>query len=127
MNNHSLDMLNTIAQIIYDKKGRNILALDVREVSTLTEYMLIAEGTVERHVQALCSAIIEKMEGVAFPVFHLDGEKSGDWIVIDCGNILIHLFIPELREKYALETLWQKGTLVDLTLSMSDSAKEIQS
>lgn len=114
-----MEVLKTIAQALYEKKGANILAIDVREISSLTEYFIIAEGSVERHVQALSRDIKEVVESLDYPIFHLDGDTNGDWIVLDCGKILIHLFVPEMREKYQLEELWHDGKVVDLDIKVS--------
>ena len=119
-----MNILNLIAQKIYDKKGFNIIAIDVRGISTLTDYMIIAEGNVERHVQALSRSIIEALDESDYPHFHLDGLKDGDWIAIDCGEIFIHLLVPELREKYALEELWRKGKIVDLKVKTEPNTKK---
>lgn len=120
----SIQILNDIAQIIYDKKGFNILAIDVRGVSTLTDFFIIAEGTVDRHVRAICSTLQEQMKEIGYPPLHVEGAESGDWIVMDFGYILIHLFIPELREKYALENLWKEGQVVDLNIKLGGERHE---
>jgi len=109
-------VLNAIAQAIFDKKGFNILVLDVRKFSTMADYFIIAEGNVDRHVRAISKAIIETAETLKVPLWHIEGDKSADWIVVDYGDIVIHLFIPELREKYALEELWKKGEIVDVEI-----------
>ncbi len=118
MNNSTLTTLNRIAQAIYDKKGFNILVLDVRQICTLTDYFVIAEGTVDRHVKALCQIIIEELTQLGLHPFHIDGQREGDWIVIDYSDVIIHLFTPELREKYAIEELWQKGKIVDVKIDI---------
>ncbi|HEY4831229.1 MAG TPA: ribosome silencing factor [Waddliaceae bacterium] len=116
MEDSSIRMLNALAQTIYDKKGSNIIAIDVRGISSLTDYLLIAEGTVDRHVQAIGKAIIDKAEELNLQVFHLNGDVIGDWIVVDCGEMMIHLFLPDMRDKYRLEQVWNKGKIVDLDL-----------
>ena len=121
MNNSTLKTLNRIAQAIYDKKGFNILVLDVRQICSLTDYFVIAEGTVDRHVKALCQVIIEELTQLGLHPFHIDGQREGDWIVIDYGDVIIHLFTPELREKYAIEELWQKGKIVDVKIDIMKS------
>jgi ribosome-associated protein len=110
--------LNTVSQTIFDKKGINILALDVRNISTMTEYCLIAEGSVGRHVKALCTAIKHKMEEHGIPLYHCDGEQEGDWIVMDYNDMVIHLFTPDMRQKYALEELWKKAKIVDVEINV---------
>lgn len=106
--------LNIIAQTLFDKKGFNILALDVRDISTLTDYFLIAEGNVDKHVMALAKEIIEKLKKEGDTPSHTEGLGQGEWIVIDYLEIVIHLFKPGLRDKYRLEELWSDGKIIDL-------------
>ena len=114
-NSSLLPLLQRVAQAIYDKKGFNILVLDVRGVCSMTDYFIIAEGTVDRHVMALASNIIDETAKVGQAPFRVEGMQTGDWIVLDYVDFIVHLFIPELREKYALEELWQEGKVVDIT------------
>jgi ribosome-associated protein len=114
-----LNRLDHIAQAIYDKKGSTIIALDVRDVSSLTEYFVIAEGNVERHVAAIAKSVIENQKSEGHIAYHVEGLQEGSWIVIDFGHIVVHIFEPDLREKYSLEKLWKEGKIVDLKLSIS--------
>lgn len=107
-------ILDSIAQTIYDKKGFNILALDIRSISTMTDYYLIAEGNIGRHLIAISQAIEQKLTQLGLTLLRIEGRRSADWLVMDYGEIMIHLFIPELREKYALEQLWKEAKIVDL-------------
>lgn len=118
MKSIALKQLDVIAQTIFDKKGFNILVLDVRGVSTMTDYFVIAEGTVDRHVKALSRAVITMMEEAGQKPIFVEGEQLGDWIVVDYGDIVIHLFTPELRERYALESLWKNGKIVDAEINV---------
>jgi ribosome-associated protein len=120
-----LDHLNRIAQLIFDKKGLNILALDVKEISSITDYLVIAEGNVDRHVIAIAKTLIEEMEKVGEKAIHAEGLASGDWVVIDFSDVIVHLFMPGLREKYSLEKLWSKGDVVDLEIDLSKSASSL--
>lgn len=99
----SLFYLNAIAQAIFDKKGFNILALDVRAISTLTDYVIIAEGNIDKHVMAIAEAIIERMESLGQKTIYIEGMKGGDWVVVDYMHIMVHLFMPGMRDKYQLE------------------------
>lgn len=114
--------LEKISQIIFDKKGFNILTLDVRECSSLTEYFVIAEGNVEKHVQALANHIIDALRECGKKPLHIEGQKEGSWIVLDFSDMIIHLFIPDFREKYALEQLWQKALVVDVPIRLATHA-----
>lgn len=111
-------ILNTIAQAIFDKKGFNILVLDVRKISTMADYFIIAEGNVDKHVRAISKGIIEITNEMKIPLWHVEGDKSADWVVVDYGDIVIHLFIPELRERYALEELWKGAEIVDVKIDI---------
>lgn len=113
--------LDAIAQIIFDKKGMNILALDVREISNFTEYFVIAEGNVERHVSSIASALIEQQKQDKHLPLHVEGIKTGEWVVIDFGHIVVHLFHPDLRERYGLEKLWKNGKIIDLKIKTKEN------
>jgi len=112
-------ILNLIAQTIYDKKGVNTLALDVRGISTLTDYVIIAEGNVDRHVIAIAQAILDALQEVGFECTQKEGMRTGDWVVLDFLNIMVHLFMPGLRDKYRLEDLWKESQILDLAINTS--------
>ncbi len=111
----SLELLQAISQCIFDKNGCNILALDVRAISTMTDCYVIAEGNVEKHVQAIARAL-QEIDG--YPVSHIEGYSEGDWVVLDFTDVIVHLFIPELREKYALEELWREAAIIDVPIHL---------
>jgi ribosome-associated protein len=119
MKNDLKAVLNLIAQTIYDKKGINILALDVRGISTLTDYVIIAEGNVDKHVVAIAEAILDALEEVGFECTQKEGMITGDWVVLDFLNIMVHLFKPGLRDKYRLEDLWKESQILDLQINTS--------
>lgn len=114
-----LRMLEVICQTLFDKKGFNILSLDVRGLSTLTDYFIIAEGNVEKHVQTLAKQLVEVMASNGRNPIHIEGQKEGDWVVIDFSDVIIHLFIPDVREKYALEQLWKNAQIIDVPIHVT--------
>lgn len=113
--------LNKIAQAIYDKKGFNILALDVRGLSSITDFVVIAEGNVDRHVIAIARAIEAELKKMGEIPFCVEGADEGDWVVVDYSSIMVHLFQPGLREKYQLESLWNEAKIVDLEIHVSET------
>jgi ribosome-associated protein len=115
------EILNLIAQVIYDKKGLNILALDVQGLSSICDYLLIAEGNVDRHVSSIANAIIDELRERGERTFHVEGLQNGDWVVLDFAGIMVHLFMPGYREKYSLEKLWSESKIVDLVIDVSKS------
>lgn len=118
MANFMLKELTAIAQTICDKKGFNILVLDVRNVSSMTDYFILAEGNVDRHVRAIGLSIIEALSPYGYKPLHVEGQQTGDWVVLDYGSFVIHLFIPDFRERYRLEEVWKEGTVVDIAIEM---------
>ena len=124
MDSEDSKVLDVIAQAIFDKKGVNILALNVSGISTMTDYFVIAEGNVDRHLKAICSSILDAMKQRGRMPLHVEGDRDSDWVIIDFGDVVIHLFIPELREKYAIEQLWHEGKIVDLNIIISNDDKK---
>lgn len=109
-------ILNGIAQTIFDRKGFNIIGLDVKGLSSLTDYMIIAEGNIDRHVKSIGSSVVDKLKEMKNPAWHVEGEKVGDWLVIDAGDVIVHILTPELREKYGIEFLWKDAKIIDLEI-----------
>ena len=112
-------VINIVAQAIYDKKGFNILALDVRGFCSMTDYFIIAEGNINRHLQAIAESIDEDMSNEGHEIVRAEGHSACDWIVIDYFDIVIHLFTPSMREKYNFEHLWKDGKLIELDLNLT--------
>ena len=110
------NLVLNISQIIHEKKGNNIIALDIRGISSMTDFVIIANGNVDRHVIALAKEIIEVMESFGHNVVQVEGLQNGDWIVLDYSGIIVHLFVPEMRKKYQLQRLWSEGKIIDLDL-----------
>lgn len=117
----SSELVQSAAQALYQKKGMNILAIDLRGLSTMADFFLIAEGTVDRHVQALCFEVIHQLQPLRGKPNQIEGEQSGDWIAMDYGDLVIHLFTPSMRRHYQLEQLWSLGKLVQLSFEESSS------
>lgn len=117
MKHDPLQTIALIVQTLFDKKGFNILALDVRKVSSMTDCFVIAEGGVDKHVIALAKAVIEVLEKQGEKPVHVEGLTQGDWVVIDYLELVIHIFMPGLRDKYRLEELWHEGSIVDVALT----------
>ncbi len=113
-------LLNKISQSIFDKKGNNILALDVRPCQLLSDYVIIAEGSVDKHVVAIAHAVQKAIEEEGWTVSFMQGMQTGDWVVLDYGEIVVHLFVPQVREKYQLERLWQKSEIVDVVIDVPE-------
>ncbi|MDF2577108.1 MAG: hypothetical protein K0S74_592 [Chlamydiales bacterium] len=109
-----LQMVKNLAQVIFDKKGRNIIAFDTMYTTSLFDYCIIAEGFVDKHVQAISTEIKHYMQDHGEYPFYIEGQNTGLWIALDYSDIVIHLFEPEMREKYQLERVWAGAPIIDL-------------
>jgi len=127
MKEDSLRLVNLISQAIFDKKGNNIIALDVRGVSSLTDFIVIAEGNVDRHVLALANEVEKTLVDEGEKPLRVEGRQNGDWVILDYGVIMVHLFMPGMREKYQLEKLWSEGKLIELELACAAQKTNAQS
>ena len=99
-----------IAQTLYKNKANHILALDVRELTVICDYMVIASGRNANQVKALADDVDEKMAEAGLPLRRMEGQGDGRWIVMDYGHILVQLFHQEERQFYNLERLWEDGS-----------------
>ena len=114
-------LVKQIAKALDDKKALNILALDVSHLTVITDYMVIATGRSALQVKALADDVDDAlaMDGVALRA--KEGQQEGQWIVLDYGTVLVHIFHPEAREYYQLERLWADGTnAIDLSDVLTD-------
>jgi len=110
-----LDRVVAAAKVAEDNKGHDILILDVRELTKSFDYFLIVSGSSRRQLHAIGDEIQRKLAGeMGDQCLSVSGHTEGKWIVIDYGDIIVHLFEPEMRKYYALEELWGKGIKVSL-------------
>lgn len=114
MSDPFIDFLISMAKVLFDKKAHNLLVLDARGNGSLADAFIMGEGTSTRHVQALADAIEEAMKKTGRHPWFVEGRQHGDWIAMDYGECIIHLFAPEQRERYSFEQLWHACRLVSL-------------
>lgn len=99
--------------MIADKKGSDIILLDIRRVSLLADYFVICSGASERQVKAIVDEILEKVKKETGIVpLNVEGVPSSGWVLVDYGSVIVHIFAPNLREYYSLEKLWSEATMV---------------
>ena len=105
-------LLAEILQSLSDTKAEDIVQIDLRGKSTIGDYMLVASGTSSRQVNAIAKKLSDHLKSNLKRHSRIEGKDSGDWIIVDTGDIIVHVFRPEVREFYQLEKMWQP-TLVD--------------
>jgi ribosome-associated protein len=98
---------HTAAQAASDKKAADICILDLREISSFADFFVICSGTSEPHLKAIGTEIRENLRDHLGLTAHADGFPASHWVVLDYGSVIIHIFQPEKREFYDLESLWR--------------------
>jgi len=104
-----------IRDILDEKKATDIAVLDVRGASTVTDYTIIATGTSSPHIRALYEEVQHQLKQEGVPCYRRSGETEGGWMVLDYVSVIVHLFEPEIRAYYALETLWDSAATATAT------------
>ena len=102
------------ARAAIDKKAENLKCLNLSEISNFTDYFLLANGTSDRQVQAISDAIREAMRAQGVRPISVEGYTEGRWILMDFGDVVIHIFLDALRDYYNLENLWADAPLVKI-------------
>lgn len=109
----SKEMVKLAIQALEDKKGEDVRVIDIREVSVLADYFLIASGSNTNQVQAMADSAEEVLGKAGYVCRQIEGYQSANWILMDYGDIIIHIFCREDRLFYDLERIWRDGKLTD--------------
>jgi len=104
-----------------DLKGKEIRVLDVRGNSTITDFMIMASGTSDRQVKGLANHLVRKAKEQGIQPIGVEGEGIGEWILVDLGDVVVHVMQPHIRDFYNLESLWEKGDAIRFSGSASVS------
>ena len=107
-------LLKQICQALEDKKAEDLKVLDVSAQSSITDYLVLATGNSEPHLRALRVEIEKVIDQSGVRILGMDTEFGSGWLVVDAFDIMVHVFTPENRQKYALETLWKDAEEVSL-------------
>ena len=108
--------LDTVLPSLEDSKAENIVSIDIQGKSSLGDYMVIASGRSHRHVSAIADHLLKAFKDAGFSGVRVEGLASADWVLIDSGDVIVHVFRPEVREFYNLEKMWQAADLDEETL-----------
>lgn len=111
---NSEQLCTLVVDALDDIKAKDITTLDVRDMTTVTDYMIVASGTSNRHVQALVENVAEKATQAGHKPIGVEGEEGGEWVLLDLQDALVHVMLPKVREFYNLEKLWSLGPATDL-------------
>ncbi len=102
----SKKMQELICQAVDDAKGLDIRVLDVQRISDVTDYMVLTSGTSNRHVSSVADKVLEAMRRHGCRPLGTEGREAGEWVLLDFGDVLVHVMRPDVRQFYNLEKLW---------------------
>lgn len=103
---HADSLKNLIEASLDDDKAENVVTIDLAGKSSFADYMIIASGRSGRHISTLADKLSSRLKQEDMPILSIEGKETGDWVLVDCGDIIVHLFRPEIREIYQLEKMW---------------------
>ncbi|QQY80438.1 ribosome-associated protein [Keratinibaculum paraultunense] len=106
--------VSIITKACYDKKGFNVKVLNLKKITPMADYFIIASGNSTIQTVAIADEVEEKMETSGYPLLGKEGYQTGRWILLDFGDIVVHVFHKEDREYYNLEKLWADGEEIEL-------------
>jgi ribosome-associated protein len=99
-------LIDLVHNALEDMKAKEVVDLDVRGRSSITDYMIVASGTSKRHVAAVAEEVIIKAKAAGVMPLGSEGQSSADWVLVDLGDIVVHVMMPDARAFYDLERLW---------------------
>lgn len=103
------EMIKLVQGALEELKAKDVLCIDVHELTSVTDYMVIASGTSSRHVTSLSDNVVEKTKAAGCQPLGIEGKDSGEWVLVDLGDIVVHVMQPATRQFYDLERLWQSA------------------
>lgn len=96
-----------IVKVLDDLKGKDIVTLDVRELSDVMDTLIIVSGTSNRHVKSMVDHVVDEAKAAGFRPLGIEGKDGSEWVLVDFGDTVVHAMLPATREFYDLERLWQ--------------------
>lgn len=103
-----------------DKKAMDLVLLDLREIATFTDYFLITSGANQRQVQAIADEVVDKLKKSGTPAARIEGYRTAEWILVDYGDFVVHVFEDKARKFYNLERLWRESKRVELPAEITN-------
>jgi ribosome-associated protein len=99
-------LTEVVTAALDDLKAQNVAVLDVSELTDVADTIVIASGTSDRHVKSLAGRVVERAKEAGFRSLGMEGEREGEWVLVDLQDVIVHVMLPRIREFYALEKLW---------------------
>jgi ribosome-associated protein len=102
-------LTEVVLDALADMKAVDVRAMDVRGVTDITDTMVVASGTSDRHVKSIADRVVQRCKEAGFRPYGMEGERDGEWVLVDLQDVVLHVMLPRVREFYALEKLWDGG------------------
>lgn len=115
-NGDSSAALDIVLASLDDSKAENIVPIDIQGKSSLGDHMVVASGRSHRHVSAVADHLLKSLKDAGFGKARVEGLQNADWVLIDAGDIIVHVFRPEVRDFYNIEKMWLTPDLDDQTV-----------
>ncbi len=113
-NKNAKEMARMAIQALEDKKAEDIRVIDISEVSVIADYFIIASGSNRNQVQTLCDNVQETLGRAGYPERQTEGYQTANWILLDFGDLIVHIFDRENRRLYDLERIWRDGRQMEI-------------
>ncbi len=108
------ELKDLVVTSLEDMKAVDIVVLDVKEKSSIADYMIVASGTSDRHVKAVANSVAEDAKKANYMPLGVEGDNVGEWVLIDLGDVIVHVMMPAIRDFYQLEKLWEAGSVEEM-------------
>lgn len=118
MNSDSL--LERVKSSLEDSKSRDIRVIDVRGMTAVADYLLLASGTSDRHVRSIADRLIESVKQSGHTVLGVEGKDAAEWVLVDLNDVIVHVMQPRTRDFYKLEDLWAVGSAAESSRATAD-------
>ena len=100
-------LVKTVAAALDDMKAVNVKVLDVRDVTDVSDCKVLASGNSDRHVRSIADRVVERAKAAGFRPMGVEGQRDGEWVLVDLNDVIVHVMLPRVREFYGLEGLWE--------------------
>ena len=107
------DVAALVAEILDDMKATDIVSIDVRHLTSITDVMIVASGRSDRHLRAIADAVVERCKSAGVPSLGVEGIGSSEWVLIDLADVIVHVMLPKTRDFYEIEKLWDISSPVE--------------